>query len=302
MADKDFTFVDMNWLLKGEEDPHPDLVNKKPEELMLADHSHDELANLVFMIGDRSREEDMRMMLEARSTGKKHISTIASLTAAKERIRWLARRVAVLEGRYVGKEDQKSATLEDTQLSTPDLMAEAALEIQLPFLRQVLKIPEGTNPTLIRGILIDGRLGLAPTKVSIVLGDVMTTQYLKRWHLYVEMVRDLLKHHQIYVPFIGEDISRDNTDGTITIVKSKYFPSGFIFRPTIRVQIKETRAFADEESRRSAELIEERAIEIWNSWKHLSGWKEWVQRGNSLMQTEARKQAREQLEAEGKIK
>lgn len=110
---------DMNWLAKGEEDPHPTYVNQTRENLALADYSDDELANAVFMSGDISREEDTARLIAAHKVGARYISKIALLTAAKERIRWLTRRLAVAEGRYPGV--SKPATDVDSDISSsPD--------------------------------------------------------------------------------------------------------------------------------------------------------------------------------------
>lgn len=40
-----------------------------------------------------------------------------------------------------------------------------------------------------------------------------------------------------------------------------------------------------------AELIEAKALEIYDGWKHLTGWVPWVEGGNSTMQDTARRQA-----------
>lgn len=93
---------DMNWLAEGKEDPHPTYVDQTREDLTLADYSDDELANAVFMSGDISREEDTTRMIAAHRAGVRYIAKISLLTAAKERIRWLTRRLAVAEGRYPG--------------------------------------------------------------------------------------------------------------------------------------------------------------------------------------------------------
>lgn len=94
--------VDMRWLAEGREDQFKGYLSRAREELPLADWSDDELANLCFMHGDISKEEDVIQMIEAHKAGKHHISKIAILTAVKERMRWLTRRLAVAEGRYPG--------------------------------------------------------------------------------------------------------------------------------------------------------------------------------------------------------
>jgi hypothetical protein len=74
-----------NWSKNGEKDCHPDLIDKERGSLMLGNHTDDELANAVFMYGDRSDHEKTRSLLAG------EISSIAYLTAGKERIRWLSR-------------------------------------------------------------------------------------------------------------------------------------------------------------------------------------------------------------------
>lgn len=103
MSDKEVGHLPQ-WLVKGEEDPFKDYLERPRDNLPLADYTDDQLANLVFMIGDRSKEDDMRMMLDAHRRGEMHISQIGALTAAKERIRWLSRQLLIAEGKYPGKE------------------------------------------------------------------------------------------------------------------------------------------------------------------------------------------------------
>ena len=67
------------------EDPFPELINKERGSLVLGNHTDDQLANEVFLYGDMSTEEKARAMI----TGK--CSSVAYLTAGKERIRWLSR-------------------------------------------------------------------------------------------------------------------------------------------------------------------------------------------------------------------
>lgn len=73
------------------EDRFPELINQERSRLMLGDFTDDALANLVFMQGDISKEEDMRQMLAAHTSGERYYSKIAAVTAGKERIRWLSR-------------------------------------------------------------------------------------------------------------------------------------------------------------------------------------------------------------------
>lgn len=80
-----------HWFVKGEDDDFPELVNHDRASLCLGRLTDDEMANLVFMQGDISKEDDMRMMLAAMDSGRDYYSKIAAVTGGKERIRWLSR-------------------------------------------------------------------------------------------------------------------------------------------------------------------------------------------------------------------
>lgn len=72
------------WDLNGDEDPHGTRFNCKRKELTLGQMTDDELANAVFL--HNHRELDLAAIMAGEP------SSIALLTAAKERIRWLSRR------------------------------------------------------------------------------------------------------------------------------------------------------------------------------------------------------------------
>lgn len=80
-----------NWFVAGEQDDFPELVNQDRASLVLGKLTDDELATLVFMQGDISKEEDMRMMLASLKSGGEYYSKLAAVTGGKERIRWLSR-------------------------------------------------------------------------------------------------------------------------------------------------------------------------------------------------------------------
>lgn len=73
-----------HWAENGEDDPHGTRFNCKRSELALGRMTDDELANAVYM--HNHRELDVNAILAGEP------SSIALLTAAKERIRWLSRR------------------------------------------------------------------------------------------------------------------------------------------------------------------------------------------------------------------
>jgi hypothetical protein len=90
--------VDMRWLVEGRDDDFAHYLNRPREDLPAADLSDDELANYAFMNYDRDMNAELAVMMG-------HIEglpKIAIMTAVKERLRWLSRRLAVAEGRYPG--------------------------------------------------------------------------------------------------------------------------------------------------------------------------------------------------------
>lgn len=74
-------------------DPFPELINKERGSLCMGKYTDDEIANGVFMNGDMPEHERHRALLSGRP------SSIAWLTAGKERIRWLSRHLESALGR-----------------------------------------------------------------------------------------------------------------------------------------------------------------------------------------------------------
>lgn len=73
------------WFLEDREDTFPKLINQERGDLCLGDHTDDELANELFLYGNMSDHEKHRAIMSGKC------SSIAYLTAGKERIRWLSR-------------------------------------------------------------------------------------------------------------------------------------------------------------------------------------------------------------------
>lgn len=90
------------WRQEGQQDPHESKYDCMRSELTLGDLTDDELANEVFLKGDRTPKlEDI-----IAGTAK---PPIVYLTAAKERIRWLSRQLhrepeLVFAGVFKGKD------------------------------------------------------------------------------------------------------------------------------------------------------------------------------------------------------
>lgn len=74
-----------NWFKDGDPDNFPKLINKERGDLMLGDHTDDELANAIFMYGNPCDHEKTRRLMAG------ELTDMAYLTAGKERIRWLSR-------------------------------------------------------------------------------------------------------------------------------------------------------------------------------------------------------------------
>lgn len=73
------------WRADGMPDPHGDLYNCERADLALGNYTDDELANAVFLYGDK------RPTMDELKAGE--ILPIALLSAAKDRIRWLSRKL-----------------------------------------------------------------------------------------------------------------------------------------------------------------------------------------------------------------
>jgi hypothetical protein len=93
----------MLWLENGEPDQFAHYLKRDRADLPMADFSDDALGNYLFMNYDRSPQENLRIILElAHGVATSDVPLIVIATAVKERLRWLARRLAVAEGRYPG--------------------------------------------------------------------------------------------------------------------------------------------------------------------------------------------------------
>lgn len=78
-----------DWLINGKNDPHDHhYTGSERSNLTLGNYTDDRLANAVFMVGDKFNPSNP-------------FSGIGVLTAAKERIRWLSRRLHTVEEAYM---------------------------------------------------------------------------------------------------------------------------------------------------------------------------------------------------------
>lgn len=326
MADKDDAVVDMRWLVNGEADKHPDYVTRPREDLAGSYISDDELAYMAAMMSTITDEQDLAKMMASHRAGGDgdYISKSMTGEIIKDRLRWLSRRVAVLEGRYPGK---TVADLADSVPAAPIMphpvlgkkedafdaaVAESRLDRQVPLLAAVLNLPDGVHPNNMAALLDERRIRIDSLKASVALGLFMDKKPLQRWQIYVGLARDLLKQG-IYIPFWDDEYAVSGPNQNIlTIIKSKYFGTGKRHqitklatmetpvvnasladilggdRPGLGEHYKDT--IVDTEDRTGSidlKPYEARAREIYDSWKDVEGWEPWVEGGNSLRQEQA---------------
>lgn len=229
MTDKN-EVVDLRWLANGEEDPHPRYVGLPREELMGAHRlSDDELAYQVSMTGIVSREEDGLKLMAAHRRGEVYLTQNTICEMAKDRIRWLSRRVAILEGRYPGVDANLQPVVKEAVGDSQEVLAEARLNAHLPRLCESLYFPETPNRSMLARLAAERGLGYKMAELSVIFGYEPSINYSKRWHVYVELVRYLLKKHQVYVPFEEDEFELKDKFSLVVITKSKYFGSGIAF-------------------------------------------------------------------------
>jgi hypothetical protein len=311
MSKEDRVVVDLKWLATGEKDPHPRYVEIQREDLAGAHLlSDDELAYSLSMMSTISDEEDTRRMMQSHRTDGAYIHKSLLGEIAKDRIRWLSRRVAVLEGRYPNTVAEQQGTnvlpAGDKRDPYEEAVAEARLERQVPLLVALLGLTAMNKFTDLPRILEEKKFRVDPSKVGIALGYFLTEQYTKRWHAYVALARDLLKQG-VYIPFWDDefDVGAKNV---LTIAKSKYYNTSRVY--TVRAWVagqateplnlipegtysEDKQYLMEMEAARCKAEIEKRAETIYDSWKDVEGWVPWVPGGNSNKQGEARMLATE---------
>lgn len=313
--------VDLRWLAEGAEDPHPRYIELLREDLAGAHlFSDDELANKLSMMSTISDERDTAMMIESHRNNGDYVSKSLLAEIAKDRLRWMSRRIAVLEGRYPGVTTSPVAPAKVVPLSKAEsqdpfnqAVAEARLERQVPLLAAVLNLPNGTHPNNMAVLLEERRIKVDSLKVSVALGLFMDRKPLQRWQIYVGVARDLLKQG-IYIPFWDDEYSVSGPNQNIlNITKSKYFGTGkrhqitklaTMETPVVNASLADILGGGN--PLESSELYkdtyvdtedltgeiglkpyEPRAREIYDSWKDVEGWVPWVDGGNSLKQEQA---------------
>lgn len=227
--------VDLKWLRDGKEDPHPRYVDYKREDLSGAHLlSDDELAFQISMMSTISDEQDMKLMLNSHRNGGDYISKGILVEVAKDRIRWLSRRVAVLEGRYPGKEAPKQETVSQLPKHKDayiEAMNKARLERQIPLLLAFLGLDTNSTIDDVRASLTKfGLLHIDVLRVLIAIGSSLEKEYEKRWHFYVHLVKDFLKAG-LYVPYWDDEYTVDQklakqSKPSLFIRKSRYFNTG----------------------------------------------------------------------------
>lgn len=226
MADRDLPVVDMRWLTDGEEDPHDRYITLTREELAGAFISDDELANRASFLSTISQEKDTADMIHSHRTGGDYICKSVVGEIIKERLRWLSRRVAILEGRYPGVDANLQPVIKEAVVNPAEVIAEVRMIDHLPRLCDSLYFKNSNRQSKLAELAKQRGLSAKFINLSIIFGHYPNIEHEKRWHLYVQLVRDLLKNHKTYVPFIDDKFSFDEKAFTITINESKYFSKG----------------------------------------------------------------------------
>lgn len=111
------------WLVDGDEDSFPKLINEERGSLMLGNYTDDELANAIYLHGNPCDAEKTRRLL------KGDITDIAFLTAGKERIRWLSR--------HLEAQLKANSKLADSVKYLVHAINDFGFELPLPFIALV---------------------------------------------------------------------------------------------------------------------------------------------------------------------
>lgn len=223
-------------------------------------------------------------------------------------------RIMATDDQHIIKADAPSY-IERPPIDSPDVfqqyVAEARLQQQVPLLVGWLGLNNQSTHKDIVEALERHKVKVDAVKIGLVIGFIQRENFPKRWQIYVSLARDLLKQG-VYIPF-ADDVYHVNPNGTVFISKSKYYTATNKAH-TVRIRIEpaqkhgngiETPALVvgadhlvqdqleQQQLDLRAEAVEAMAEEIYDGWQSKEGWVPWVPNGNSDLQFEARKEARE---------
>ena len=225
MADKEVAFLP-HWLTKGEEDPFPHYLERDRSDLPMADFSDDALGNYLFMNYDRTVDEDVAIIMAiGRGDKTEHVSRIMMATAVKERLRWLSRRVMVLEGTYPGTTPK--VTVEEAQtFPEQERRAWERLEENLPlFYKAFDMVPDqvriGEVSDIVHALITDRVYD--EDKLTSTLRP-RQDQYVRAWHQYVQLILTLARYGK-FIPFVGDEIAKAGKNKAV-VARSRYHASG----------------------------------------------------------------------------
>lgn len=300
MSDK--KVVDMNWLAEGREDDFKDYLDRAREDLPCAELSDDQLANYAFMHYDRdSNTEGLLLIAQHQGRGQEgFVPKIAFMTAVKERLRWLSRRVAVLEGRYPGvpspmvpapifssveeakahldkghgyahKPHDHHSSYYDTD--EQDECFSVGGELTITDLKAILYIHEQGNGVSNRPVNTPNTPEIPEEMPSLVDDNGEVNQDWCTW----------------YERLTGCDVAESYVKANTMIQQIK-------LNHGVETSAKEPVALSNHTE------LEMKAKEIYNSWSDQPGWKPWVEGGNSNKQMEARAEAIQYLESIQELK
>lgn len=228
MTDKEVMHLPQ-WLQDGKEDPFASYCDRPRDALPLAHWSDDQLANYIFYNYDRSQEDDLAIML-AIANGKEtnDVTRIAAATAVQQRLRWLSRRVMLLEGTYPGREAEKPVpTLSEAlELTDEERRARQRLEENVPFFYKAFDL----NPEHVRMSEVSEIVHAIATDRIYDEEKITSTlrpgrgQAIRAWHQYVQLILTLMRYGK-YIPFAGDEIAKAGKN-KVFIARSRYHASG----------------------------------------------------------------------------
>lgn len=290
MSNDKMPVVDMRWLANGEPDQFADYLKRNREDMPMADFSDDELANAAFMHYGRAPEVEMAMMVKHHEEKTLHLfhSRIGIMTAVKERLRWLSRRVAVLEGRYPGvpspvnKLDELNRVCKERSL---------ILEISYEHAK------DGWWSNWTEGYHELGAL------VDLVLKEIHNTD---QEHVIEASQPNIAVTFELKgVLKTPEDLPKEGSRGEVWKVGGTFyvwdevtekFTSSHEALRGVNIQADGIGQGDLSQTPYRNIIIDVQAEKIYNTWFKQEGWVPWVKNGNSNKQKEARAEARQKLE------
>lgn len=289
-----------HWLRNGEADPFAGYLDRERGDLPMAHFSDDALGHYLFMNYDRTIEREEAILISiARGIELDDVPRIVMAQSIMERLRWLSRRVMVLEGTYPGMEKPAHPAFNPPS-SVAEENAKKRLDDNRPLFFQTFDL-EASCVTIndLRALFSNyGIVGRGNAQLAFGFAE---GPYAQAWHHYLNLVVALASAGK-YVPFVGDEIVKATPLNILQ--RSKYhasgqrvnYPAGIVKTPVVEKRfeggVHEGGVLLDERN------VEDRAKEIYSSWMDEPGWKPWQDWSSTTKQNEARQLAARQLSNE----